>query len=98
MGGRLFTDITTPRLRLRPWRDADFAPFAAMNADAPVMEFLPGVLDRFASDAAAQRLRDHFARHGFGKVVVETRGLGGRGGDFLAQARRGIPYRIGRPT
>ena len=32
-------EIETRRLRLRQWRDADRAPFAAMNADAEVMEF-----------------------------------------------------------
>jgi ribosomal-protein-alanine N-acetyltransferase len=65
--------ILTPRLQLRPWRDADLAPFAAMNADARVMEYLPSVLDRAASDAAAQKLRAHFDEYGFGKWVVETR-------------------------
>ena len=73
MTGPPFTEIPTPRLRLRPWRDADLAPFAAMNADARVMACMPGVLDRSASDAAAERLREHFERHGFGKWVVETR-------------------------
>lgn len=65
--------ILTARLQLRPWRDADLAPFAAMNADARVMEYLPSVLDRAASDAAAQKLRAHFDEYGFGKWVVETR-------------------------
>jgi ribosomal-protein-alanine N-acetyltransferase len=65
--------ILTPRLRLRPWHEADLAPFAAMNADARVMEFMPGVLDRTASDAAARKLREHFDEYGFGKWVVETR-------------------------
>ena len=77
--GREFADLLTPRLRLRPWRDADLAPFAAMNADPRVMECLPGLLDRAASDAAANRLRDHFEEHGFGKWVVETR----EGDDFV---------------
>ena len=77
--GRAFADILTPRLRLRAWRDADLAPFAAMNGDPRVMEWLPSVLDRDASDAAAKRLRDHFEEHGFGKCVVETRD----GGKFV---------------
>jgi len=71
--GRAFADILTARLRLRAWRDADLAPFAAMNGDPRVMEWLPSVLDRDASDAAATRLRDHFEKHGFGKCIVETR-------------------------
>jgi RimJ/RimL family protein N-acetyltransferase len=32
--------ITTARLILRPWRDADLAPFAALNADPRVMEHI----------------------------------------------------------
>lgn len=71
--GRSFVDILTPRLRLRPWRDADLAPFAAMNGDERVMACMPSMLDRAASDAAAKRLRDHFDEHGFGKWIVETR-------------------------
>src|SRR5687768_12938731 len=32
MAAREIPEILTPRLRLRPWRDQDLAPFAAMNA------------------------------------------------------------------
>ncbi|MGD9646305.1 MAG: GNAT family N-acetyltransferase [Pirellulales bacterium] len=61
-------------LKLRPWRASDLAPFAALNADPRVMEFLPAVLDREASDAMAGRIRDHFARHGYGLWAVEAPG------------------------
>lgn len=64
--------IRTPRLRLRDWRDEDLAPFAAMNADPTVMEFFPRPLDRAESDAAVGRIREHFARHGFGLWAVEV--------------------------
>ena len=64
--------IQTPRLLLRPWRDADLAPFAAMNADPVVMEFFPRPLDRAESDAAVARIRDHFAARGFGLWAVEV--------------------------
>lgn len=62
-------------LLLRPWRDSDLPPFAALNADPRVMEFLPAVLDRAASDAMAGRIRDHFAQHGFGLWAVEVPGV-----------------------
>ena len=62
-------------LLLRPWRDSDLPAFAALNADPRVMEFLPAVLDRAASDAMAGRIRDHFARHGFGLWAVEVPGV-----------------------
>ncbi|MCY1243465.1 hypothetical protein D9M68_674950 [compost metagenome] len=33
--------IAIETLRLRQWRDADYAPFAALNADAEVMRYFP---------------------------------------------------------
>jgi RimJ/RimL family protein N-acetyltransferase len=67
--------IQTDRLILRAWRDDDLAPFAALNADARVVEFLPGALTREQSDATAARIRDHFARRGFGLWAVEVPGV-----------------------
>jgi RimJ/RimL family protein N-acetyltransferase len=67
--------LTTPRLRLRPWRDEDLAPFAALNADPRVMQHFPAPLDRAASDAMVARIRRHFAEHGFGFWAVEAPGL-----------------------
>ena len=66
--------IATSRLRLRPWRDEDLAPFAALNADPRVMEHFPWTLDRTESDALAARLRDHFRERGFGVWAVEVPG------------------------
>jgi len=66
--------IETERLLLRPWRDADLEPFAALNADPEVMEFLPDVLTREQSDAFARRIHAHFAEHGFGLWAVEVAG------------------------
>jgi RimJ/RimL family protein N-acetyltransferase len=68
-------EIVTNRLRLRPWRDADLAPFAAMNADAEVMAHYPAPLARAASDAMVERIGAHFARHGFGLWAVEAPGV-----------------------
>ena len=66
--------LTTPRLRLRPWRTDDLPAFAALNADARVMEFLPKILPREESDAYAARIGAHFRRHGFGCWAVEVVG------------------------
>lgn len=65
--------LLTPRLRIRPWTEADFAPFAAMNADPRVMEYFPAPLSRGESDKQARHVMDHFARCGFGTGIVETR-------------------------
>jgi RimJ/RimL family protein N-acetyltransferase len=66
--------LATARLVLRRWRDADLAPFAALNADPRVAEHLGGPLSRAASDALAERIAAHFARHGFGLWALEVRG------------------------
>jgi RimJ/RimL family protein N-acetyltransferase len=67
-------EIRTERLLLRRWRDADRAAFAAMNADARVMEHFPAMLSRDESDARAARIDAHFAEHGFGLWAVEIVG------------------------
>jgi RimJ/RimL family protein N-acetyltransferase len=67
--------LVTERLILRPWCEADRAPFAALNADPRVMEFFPACLNRAESDAFADRIEAHFARHGFGLWAVELPGI-----------------------
>ena len=79
--------LTTPRLRLRQWREEDLAPFAALNADPQVMEFFPKTLTRAESDAVAGRIRDHFARHGFGLWAVEAPGIA----DFMGFVGLAVP-------
>ncbi len=66
-------DVLTERLRLRTWTDADRPAFAAMNADPAVMEHLPAVLDRAASDALLDGLRAVWAERGIGLWAVERR-------------------------
>ena len=67
-------ELRTARLLLRRWRDEDRAPFAALNADPLVTEFLPGPLSRADSDALADRIEAHFAVHGFGLWAIEVPG------------------------
>ncbi|SDR92686.1 GNAT family N-acetyltransferase [Microterricola viridarii] len=68
--------LTTERLLLRRWNEADRAPFAAINADPRVMEHFPAVLDAAASDALIERIEQGFELHGFGLWAVELRGTG----------------------
>jgi len=74
-GVSLTETIRTERLFLRRWQQSDLAPFAAMNADPRVREFLPGCLTQEESNAAVGRIEEHFAQHGFGLWAVEVPGV-----------------------
>lgn len=63
--------LLTERLRLRDWIDADLEPFAAMNADPVVMEFLPKPLTREESDDLVERIRAHIETNDFGLWATE---------------------------
>ena len=79
--------IETDRLLLRRWRDSDREPFARMNRDPRVMEFLPALLSPDESNALSDRIEDHFAQHGFGLWAVELRASG----EFAGFAGLAIP-------
>jgi|KBSMisStaDraftv2_1062788.scaffolds.fasta_scaffold56091_2 RimJ/RimL family protein N-acetyltransferase len=66
------TEILTERLRLRPWVATDREPFAALNADALVMEHFLATLSRDESDALADRIQATFQKRGFGFWAVEV--------------------------
>ena len=66
--------LTTPRLRLRPWRESDVEPFVALNADPAVAEFLDGPIEREESEEMVARIQRHFREHGFGLWAVEVIG------------------------
>lgn len=67
--------LRTERLILRPWREADLAPFATLNSDPIAMEYFPKLLTREESDAMVGRIRAHFDREGFGLWAVEVPGI-----------------------
>jgi ribosomal-protein-alanine N-acetyltransferase len=67
-------EIRTERLRIRPWRDDDFEPYAAMNADPRVMEFFPGVVSRDESRVRMARGHARLAERGYGLWPVEVPG------------------------
>lgn len=69
-------EFETERLRLRQWRDADKTPFAAINADARVMQYFPARLDRAQSDALLGELRHHIDHNGWGIWAVEEKATG----------------------
>ncbi len=66
--------LTTERLILRRWTDADRAPFAEMNANPEVMRYFPNVMTKQESDAAVDRIEQGFENNGFGLWAVEIDG------------------------
>ncbi len=68
------TILTTDRLTLRPWTEADFEPFAAMSADPAVMEHFPATLSRAESDAVAAKLKSLIEENGIGFWALEVPG------------------------
>ncbi len=90
--------IRTQRLVLRPWRDSDLAPCAAMTSDPEVMRFFGILREGAASDAWVARVRAHFDREGFGIWAIEAPGIAdfigfvglGRVPDWMPVAAGGI--------
>ena len=66
-------ELETARLRLRPWREGDRAPFAGLNADPVVMEHFPAMLNRAQSDAFVDRIEAGLEERGWGLWAAEIR-------------------------
>jgi RimJ/RimL family protein N-acetyltransferase len=79
--------LQTERITLREWKDSDFAPFAAMNADAEVMRYFPGTSTKEESDNLARKFINHFAEHGFGLFATELKSTG----EFIGFVGLNIP-------
>ena len=67
---------TTERLVLRPFRDEDVAPWAALNADPEVTEFLGEPLNREQSDQIAAAINAKYEADGYGFLAIERRSDG----------------------
>jgi ribosomal-protein-alanine N-acetyltransferase len=68
------SELTTARLRLRAWRDDDFAPWLALNNDPEVMRYFPAKLDADQALAVMTRINTYIAEHGYGLWAVEVLG------------------------
>jgi RimJ/RimL family protein N-acetyltransferase len=66
--------LETPRLILRPWRDADVEPWVALSADPRVMEHFPRPYERAESEAGLVRIRARMDRDGYGWWPIEVKG------------------------
>jgi len=70
------TSLETDRLLLRSWQDDDYAPFAAMNQDARVMEFFPALWSTAESHACIERFRRAHAENGWAMWAAELKATG----------------------
>jgi RimJ/RimL family protein N-acetyltransferase len=68
--------LDTERLVLRDWRDSDLVPWAALNADPQVRQFLGPALNYEQSAAWVLNFQDDLDRHDFGFWAVEVRASG----------------------
>ncbi len=69
-------EIGTERLIMRGWRESDLAPWAAMNADPQVRQYLGPLLTFEQSSAWVLTFQDNLDRYGFGFWAVEVRASG----------------------
>jgi RimJ/RimL family protein N-acetyltransferase len=69
-------EIGTERLIMRGWRESDIAPWAAMNADPEVRQYLGPLLTVEQSSAWILNFQDDLDRYGFGFWAVEVRASG----------------------
>ena len=67
--------VHTERLLLRRWRQSDREPFAALNADPAVREYLQGTISRDRSDAFVDAIEEHWNKQGWGLWAVEVPGV-----------------------
>ena len=84
------TGITTPRLLLRPFAEADREAMIGFYGDPVVMAVRKyGVRDRAAASAAFDEILAHWAAHGFGLCAVVERA----GGAFCGEC--GLRWNLG---
>lgn len=73
----MLIELTTERLKLRQWQDKDYEPFfSQLSADSKVMGYFPSTLDRAASDAFADRIRQLIDEQGWGIWAAELKASG----------------------
>ncbi len=74
MAGPPLDSLRGDRVLLRRWRPSDVPLFAALNADAEVMEYFPARMTVEESLASARRVDEHFDAHGYGLWALEVPG------------------------
>lgn len=65
-------ELRTERLLVRDWQEADLAPWAELNADPAVREYLGPVLTADQATASVRRFQADIDRLGFGFWALEV--------------------------
>ena len=63
----------TDRIIVREWCDEDRIPFAQMNADPVIMEYLPRSLTEKESNHLVDKFVKHYDKHGYGLYALERK-------------------------
>ena len=71
-----YTEIETPRLLLRRWRESDLELFAEMNADPEVMRYFPEPYSQERTKTLFDAIQREFAEYGYGLYAVEEKATG----------------------
>jgi len=79
--------LETERLLIRPWKQEDYDPFAALNADPVVMEYFPSTLSKKESNAMADRVCGLINEKGWGFWAAEEK----ESGSFIGFVGLNVP-------
>jgi len=79
--------ISTERLGLREWLDADTVPCVKMNQDKDVMEFFPAPMTEEETRLMIKRIHHRFEKSGYGFYAVEKKSTN----EFIGFTGFGIP-------
>jgi RimJ/RimL family protein N-acetyltransferase len=90
--------LVTDRLILRPVRESDRVPYAAMNADPAVMAYFAATMTAEESDASLDRFQAAYDRDGFGFLAAELRATGAFAGIIGAQTMRDVVPNLPQPA
>lgn len=87
------TELVTPRLRLRQWRETDKPAFAVLNADPDVMRFFPSIQTREQSDRSISVWAAELDERGWSNWALEQLSDGSFVGFVgLTVPRRALPF------
>ena len=64
--------LQTSRLILRNWKQKDIEPFAILNSDPRVCEFLPNILSREETLTSVKKIQSHFKKHAFALLLLSS--------------------------